>query len=342
MTAEIKPIYGIQRTRLSTAAPLFTPYSIYVFPSTYCNFKCVYCAHAFSPEVIKEKYGLERNHMSLETYREIIAQIAEFPKKIRLLSLTGQGEPLMNKNIPEMVRIAKEAGVAERIEIISNGRLLSPKMADGLIEAGLDTLRVSLQGLNSQKYQDIGGVKVNFEEFLANIRYFHRNKDATDLFIKIMDVALDPGDESRFYDLFRDCSDRMYVERMLPAYAGVEITAGMQVDYDRYGRKISQRNVCPLAFYMLGIFPEGDVEPCDTIYKPIVLGNVHSERLVDMWRGEKLREFWKLHLRGERYANAKCANCNAPNDVSHPEDLLDADAEALMQRLADFELASST
>ena len=53
MAAEIKPIYGIQRTRLSTAVPLRTPYSIYVFPSTYCNFKCVYCAHMFPPDVIK-------------------------------------------------------------------------------------------------------------------------------------------------------------------------------------------------------------------------------------------------------------------------------------------------
>ncbi len=340
MVAEIKPIYGTQRTRLATAIPLATPYSIYVFPSTYCNFKCVYCAHMFPPEVIKEKYGLDRNHMSLDTYRKTIAQIAEFPEKIRLLSLTGQGEPLMNKHIPEMVRIAKEAGVAERIEIISNGRLLSQKMANGLIEAGLDTLRISLQGLNSQKYQDIGGVKVDFDEIHANIRYFHQNKRNTELFVKIMDVTLDPGEESLFYEKFGDCADRMYVERMLPAYAGITLTDGMQVDYDRYGRKITQRKTCPLAFYMLGVFPEGDVEPCDTIYKPIVLGNIHSDRLVDMWQGKKLREFWKLHLRGEQHANAKCANCNAPNDVSHPEDILDADAEELMQRLASLEQVS--
>ncbi len=340
MAAEIKPIYGTQRTRLAAAIPLTTPYSIYVFPSTYCNFKCVYCAHMFPPEIIKEKYGLDRNHMSLDTYRETIAQIAEFPEKIRLLSLTGQGEPLMNKHIPEMVRIAKEAGVAERIEIISNGRLLSQKMANGLIEAGLDTLRISLQGLNSQKYQDIGGVKVDFDEIHANIRYFYQNKQNTELFVKIMDVTLDPGEAALFYEKFGDCADRMYVERMLPAYAGVTLTDGMQVDYDRYGRKITQRKACPLAFYMLGVFPEGDVEPCDTIYKPIILGNIHSDRLVDMWQGKKLWEFWKMHLRGERHANAKCANCNAPNDVSHPEDILDADAEELMQRLASLEQVS--
>jgi radical SAM protein with 4Fe4S-binding SPASM domain len=288
----------------------------------------------FSPDEIKQKYGLERNNMSIDTFRTTIAQIADFPQRIRLLSLTGQGEPLMNKNIAEMVRIAKEANVAERIEIISNGRLLSPRMADGLIEAGLDTLRISLQGLSSRKYQDIAGVKVDFDEFYENVRYFYQHKKATDLFVKIMDVALDEGEEQAFYDRFRDCSDRMYVERMLPAYAGVNITDGMQVDYDRYGRKIVHRNVCPLAFYMLGVFPEGDVEPCDTIYKPIVLGNVNSERLIDMWNGPKLRQFWRQHLEGQRRDNPKCATCNAPDDVSHPEDILDMDAAELLQRLA--------
>jgi radical SAM protein with 4Fe4S-binding SPASM domain len=206
-------------------------------------------------------------------------------------------------------------------------------MADSLIEAGLDTLRISLQGLSSKKYQDIGGIKLDFEEFHENIRYFHRHKKETELFVKIMDVALDKGEEELFYQMFGDCSDRMYVERMLPAYAGVSLTDGMQVDYDRYGRKVSHRKACPLAFYMLGVFPDGDVEPCDTIYKPIVLGNVHTDRLLNMWQGDKLREFWKLHLKGDRNSNPKCANCNAPDDVSHPEDILDDDASELILRL---------
>jgi len=177
MVSKIEPIYGTQRTRLATAVPLSTPYSIYVFPSTYCNFKCVYCAHMFSPEVIKEKYGLDRQHMPMETFHKVVAQMAEFPQRFRLLSLTGQGEPLMNKHIPDMVSIAKAADVAERIEIISNGRLLTRKMADRLIEAGLDTLRISLQGLTTQKYKDIGGVNVEFEEIYENIRYFHQQSE---------------------------------------------------------------------------------------------------------------------------------------------------------------------
>jgi len=57
---------------------------------------------------------------------------------------------LINKDIPVMVKMAKDAEIAERVEIISNGSLLDKTMSDRLIEAGLDTLRISLQGLNSK------------------------------------------------------------------------------------------------------------------------------------------------------------------------------------------------
>lgn len=333
MSSQIMPIYGLERTKLSEAVPLAVPLSVYVFPSTFCNFKCVYCAHVFPPEELKQKYGLDREIMSLETYRTVIDQLAEFGQKVKVLSLTGQGEPLTNKNIATMVRIAKEAAVAERIEIITNARLLTPRISDELAAAGLDTLRISLQGLSTEKYKAVAGVNVDFEQFISNIQYFHAHKGTCKLYVKIMDMSLEQGEKPEFYERFRECSDRMYVEKMLPAYDGVPLTEGMDADYDRYGRKIGQRHVCPLAFYMLGIFPNGDVEPCDTIYKPIVLGNVRDARLVDMWRGEDLRQFWLMQLRGERNTNARCARCNAPNDVSHPEDILDNEAPALISRL---------
>lgn len=331
MASEIKPIYGTDRVKLSEVVPLSTPFSIFVFPTTYCNFKCIYCGHSLGLEKMKEQYDFTPQMMSLETYIKILNQIKEFPYKLKMLSLTGQGEPLINKNLPLMVNLAKEANVAERIEIITNGALLTKDMANGLINGGLDTLRLSLQGLTSDKYSEICGVNVEFEQFMENIKYFYKNKKNTNLFVKIMDVSLEPGEEEKFYELFKDCSDRMYIEKMLPAYEGVEVTKDMNVKYDRYGRQHEKRKVCPLPFYMMGIFPNGDVEPCDTIYKPIVLGNIHEDSLMNMWKGKKLREFWEMQLKGERYSNKRCSTCCAPDDVVHPEDILDFDVDKILR-----------
>jgi len=332
MPSEIKPIYGIQRVKLSEKVPLNTPYSIYIFPTTFCNFKCIYCAHSLGITEMKKRYDFSRETMNIETFKKAVEQLSQFPEKIKLLSLTGQGEPLINKDISKMVKIAKDSGAFERIEIISNGALLNKNISDDLIEAGLDTLRISIQGLSDEKYKDICGADIKFPQFIENIRYFYANKKNTNLFVKIMDISLE-NNEEEFYKLFSDCSDRMFVEKMLPAYDGVKITDKMNVEYDRYGRIIEKRQVCPLPFFMLGVLPNGDVEPCDTIYKPIILGNVHNGSIKDMWNGKILREFWKMQLKGKKSNNPKCSLCNAADDVAHPQDILDDDAESILSIL---------
>lgn len=334
MASEIKPISATTgRIPLAKVVPLTTPFSVYVFPTTFCNFKCIYCAHSLGTTGMKNEYGFVKENMTLDTYKRTIQQLCDFPERIKLLSLTGQGEPFLNKNLPEMIRIAKETQKFDRIEIITNGALLTPELSRKIISSGLDTLRISLQGITSEKYREMCGAKIDFNDLLKNIKYLYSIKNEMNLYVKVLDAALDEGDEKKFYELFSNCSDRMFIEKLQPAYSGVEMTEGLVTNHDRYGRKITDRVVCPLPFFMLGIFPNGDVQPCDNLYRPVILGNIHNESIVDMWNGNELKEFWKLQLRGERLKHPKCSLCCAPNDVSQSEDILDDHTDILMEKL---------
>ncbi|GBF33443.1 hypothetical protein DCCM_2544 [Desulfocucumis palustris] len=333
MPSEIKPICGLDRIKLADAVPLETPFTLFVFPTTFCNFRCKYCGHSLGPEGMEKKYNFKPQNMPMETYHRVIEQSEEFPARFKVLSLTGHGEPLINKNLPRMIELAKKAGIADRVEIITNASLLTPEMSKALIQAGLDTIRISLQGLSAVKYGEVCGHSLDFEELVDNIRYFYQNKKGCKLFVKVMDIALEPGEDEKFYSLFSDISDRMYIEQCRPVYDGVHYAAGAAVTADRYGRVHRKRRVCPLPFFMLGIFPDGDVEPCDTIYKPVVLGNVNEDTLLNIWKGRKLREFQIMQLKKQRGGNPGCAVCCAPDDVSHPEDVLDAAAEDILRRL---------
>ncbi len=333
MASEIKPSCGTTRRKLSEAIPLDTPFSIYVYPTNSCNFRCSYCAHSMSNEELKRKYEFTKDTMKLDTYRKVISQASEFPQKVKVLSLTGVGEPLLNKNIAEMIKIAKESGAFDKIEFISNGSLLTPELSDALIDNGLDCLRISLQGLTSEKYKEVCGATVDFDQFMEQLRYFYKKSGKTQLFVKILDISLEAGDEEKFYSLFSDCSDRMFIEKVQPTYDGVELTNNLLSIEDRYGKVIEKRKVCPLPFFMLGIFPNGDVQPCDNLYRPVILGNVNSDSIVDMWHSEKLRDFWKLQLRGERKDHPKCSLCCAPDDVVQPLDVLDRDTDTLLELL---------
>ncbi|BBB90414.1 MAG TPA: radical SAM protein [Methylomusa anaerophila] len=334
MASEIKPICGLERVKLANAVPLNSPFTLFVFPTTHCNFKCVYCGHSLGQAKMKEKYDFAAQNMPMNTYQNIIVQAKEFPNRLKMISLTGHGEPLMNKNLCRMIELAKKANIAERVEIITNASLLTRDTSKALIDAGLDTIRISLQGLSSAKYMNVCGYSLDFEEFIANICYFYKNKKKCNVYVKVMDVALETGEDEKFYTLFADISDRMYIEQCRPVYDGVNYTGSAAgVTADRYGRVHHPRKICPLPFFMLGIFPDGDVEPCDTIYKPVVIGNVNEDTLYNIWNSRKLRNFQIMQLSKQRNNNPKCAVCCAPDDVSHQEDVLDEAADHLLRRL---------
>ncbi len=321
--AEIKPAYGETRAKLRDVIPLRTPYAIYFFPTNLCNFRCNYCAHGGGLKQFEEEYGLKLETMTLETFKRAIDQISKFEDKLKVINLSGQGEPLLNKDLPEMIAYAKKLDVTQRIEIITNASLLNQELSKKLIESGLDTVRISLQGITSEKYKDICGKDIDFEKFVSEIEYLYSIKGNCEIYVKVMDISLDEGEEEKFYDIFRNISDRMYVEKCKPVYDGVESTKDMDVSIDRYGIKNEHRHVCPLPFYMLGILPDGTISPCETIYVPDVLGNVWTDNINEVWSGERMKKFQEMQMKKLRHTNPKCARCCAPNDVSRPEDSLE-------------------
>ncbi len=120
--------------------------------SNICNFKCRYCAQSLGREYLEREYTFPPENMPLEIMKLVVSQASEFPKRFKLVSMMGHGEPLCNTKLPEMVGMVKESGIAERVDIITNASLLTHEYSDRLLDAGLDVLRVSLQGIDSQAY----------------------------------------------------------------------------------------------------------------------------------------------------------------------------------------------
>lgn len=269
----------------------------------------------------------------MQTFQTTIDQLAAFPQPVKLLSLTGQGEPLVNPLLPQMVSYARSRGGAQRIEFMSNGALLTHETSLALLEAGIDCIRISLQGLSTEKYAQVCGVAVDFDRLVEQLRFFYAHRGKAQLFVKILDVALERGEADRFYQMFGPIADRVFIEQCQPVYDGVTSTAHLSTETDRYGRSHAPRKVCPLCFYMLGVFPNGDVYPCETIYRPLLLGNVNQSTLHELWNGEALRAFRIQQLQGGRDALRGCRGCCAPDDVAHPEDNLDGCEQSLLKRL---------
>ena len=150
------------RVPLYKVVPMKIPFSIGIGTSDFCNFRCNYCAQSTN-------IGITPQILSWDKFVNIISQIEEMlekndMKRIKNFLICGIGEPLICKEVPKMVSYVKERGISERIELTTNGSLLTHELSKDLIAAGLTRLLISVQGVNKEAYKQICGYDIDFEK----------------------------------------------------------------------------------------------------------------------------------------------------------------------------------
>jgi radical SAM protein with 4Fe4S-binding SPASM domain len=92
--------------------------------------------------------------MKLTTFQTIMDKIGD---DICFLLIYHQGEPLMNKNFYDFVRLAKEKNIY--VTTSTNGHYFTPANVSKLIECGLDSMIVSMDGSTQESYEKyrVGG-----------------------------------------------------------------------------------------------------------------------------------------------------------------------------------------
>lgn len=221
MKAKMENLVNKNRTRLEEVIPLRMPYSIALDPCNLCNFKCTFCAmHA-----TKNHQNYNKQILEFDIYKKIINDLVDMGRTLKILRLNGQGEPLLNRNFCKMVKYAKEQHVADFIETITNGSRLTPQLNEELVDSGIDRIRISIEALDEEGYYDIAKVKINFDMFVDNIRdLFEKSRGKCEIYIKIVDAALDEiKGKQKFYDIFGDICDRIFVDRVIPLWSDFEI-----------------------------------------------------------------------------------------------------------------------
>jgi radical SAM protein with 4Fe4S-binding SPASM domain len=303
---------GVARTPLSDVLPLRTPFVVQIFPIYACNFTCKYCF--LSVPRSERGFVSEWPVMKLDLYKKCIDDMTRFEDRLKVLRFVGMGEPLLHKDIAEMIGYAVERKVAQRVELLTNGSLLTRRMSDDLIAAGISRMVVSLQGVTGEKYREISGVELDFDEFVSNIVYFYTHKRDTHLYVKVVDIAL-AGDAERqkFYQIFGDICDSLGIENAVPIMPGVDYEKVLETPEGgstQFGLPVSSIDVCPQAFFTMQINPDGKIVPCYQITYPGIMGDCNQQTIQEIWNGEVYRKFRRAMLDGREQVNRICAECN--------------------------------
>jgi Fe-coproporphyrin III synthase len=122
-----------------------------------CNLRCVHC---YSHSEDKSYAG----ELSFEEGKALIDDLAEFGSPVILFS---GGEPLIRKDILDLIRYATEKG--RRAVVSTNGTLITAPVAEKLKEIGLSYVGISLDGLE-QVHDAFRGFSGTFSRVMEAIK----------------------------------------------------------------------------------------------------------------------------------------------------------------------------
>lgn len=336
MKAEIKPRINLEnRTRLEEVIPLSTPFILFVDPSSKCNFRCRFCPTGHH-DIIRNT-GRWQCQMNFELYKKIIDDIKEFDKALKILRLYKDGEPLLNRNFDKMVRYAKDSGFVERVDTTTNGYLLNSDLGRKILDAGLDRINISVNGMSDKQFFEFTKVKVNFDKYVNGIKKFYEIRDGNsyrcEICIKTTGDFLSDKDKEKFYDTFGDYCDRIFIENASPCWHGFDVEAHSGINISKtkgiYDQSLNgEVNVCPYIFYSTTINSDGTVSLCFLDWQhQMLIGDIKKEPLKKIWNSDTLYKYQMMNLQNKRRDHPVCGTCGQliycmPDDIDPYVDIL--------------------
>lgn len=319
------------RQRLLDVVPLKQPFVVMIDPCGVCNFKCSFCPCNISDVNINQRHSV----MKMELFEKIVHDLRQFPEKIKAIDMYGFGEPLLNKNLPDMIKMLKCANVCDKIRLSTNGALLNEEMGRSLCEAGLDYMKVSIEALDDEGYREICGTDVRYCEIVNNIRSFYEKwgGQGTEVAVKIISSAIKgEADKQKFLETFSPVSDYIFIENVKSIWAEFEEivipqTEGKEDDY--YSEHTKGYTICSYPLTNMVVHANGDIGVCCFDWKHATsYANVKTTSLLEAWNSKELREFQIRHLQHRRNEIPFCNECG-----QRGYDNVDADAENIIKRL---------
>ena len=322
MKAKIKPRIDLEnRTKLETVIPLKTPFIINIDPSDKCNFQCKFCPTG-DRELMKKTNGRNHGFLDFELFKKIIDDLNEFPDNVKVIRLYKDGEPLLNPHFADMIKYAKNSPKVDRVDTTTNAALLTHDLSLKIIDAGIDRINISIEGMTSEQYMEFSRAKVDFQKLVYEITYLYENRKQCEIIIKINGDTITETQKQEFLDTFGNIADGVFIESIMDCWPTFEYEK-VEVNETRgiYGQKIKEVSVCPYVFYSFAINSDGTYSLCFLDWhRKLTFANAKDISVKDAWLSDKMNGYRKLFLEGNRKSHCICKDCGqmkqgAPDNI---------------------------
>jgi radical SAM protein with 4Fe4S-binding SPASM domain len=271
--------------------------------SAACNMQCPMCF----TNTEEFKKHVKKPLMDRDLWQKIVRECAA--GKVFSLRLSLRGEPTLHPDFVEAVRYAKSLGIKE-VSTLSNALLLTPKMFEELVDAGLDWLTISADGVG-ETYERIRR-PARFDDLLQKLRAFKKIKQSRRSLkpvIKVQTVWPAIQDAPQVYfETFRPLVDQISCNQLVD-YLWKDQEKGLivyKLNFDCY--KLYQR---------LTIGTDGGVMLCH--YDELChhkIGDLNVETIHEVWHGEAMTRARNLHRQHVAINHFEsCRRCPLPRKM---------------------------
>jgi MoaA/NifB/PqqE/SkfB family radical SAM enzyme len=270
-----------------------TPRFIQIETNLACNAKCPFCPYVH----------MERGPKVMEDWiwHKIIDETRDLGITYRPFLIN---EPLSEKRLPEIIDYIKRDRTA-RVEINSNGGLLNEKRASMILDAGIDHVRLSIDGFSRQTYEK-SRVGVDYDKVVENTNRFIeiRNAGNYETFIEVrcIDMPENRHEHEDYTSYWGERADRVLI---VPLY-----------EWPWSGQTQAVLKPCLKILDEMFFYTDGTSPLCcwDEASRGIV-GDVKEQSVLEIWNGPEMQAMRSLLNRGRRDLITLCSRCNAYENV---------------------------
>jgi len=249
-----------------------------------CNMNCPMCYRDRLENV---------GQMDFEIFKKAIDECTEH--NVFSVRLSWRGETLTHPRIKEM--IAYSTKQIKNVSFLTNAFYLDEEMADCFIENGVSYVAVSFDGIN-ENYEKIRH-PAKFEENYKRLAMLKEKKKAAQSTLPQVRVctiwpAIKDNSEE-YYNTMKEVSDY--------------VVCNPYINF-RGEMTIKENFICQYPWERIVIAYNGDTQCCTGWNaKEIILGNIKTKSIYEMWHSEELNRIRKLHAEGRRMELGACADC---------------------------------
>lgn len=263
-----------------------------------CNSRCVFCTI--------DQWPRHTPVMPAPLYDKIADDIIANHSHVKQLCLTGCGEPLLDKKLPERIYRFKKEGIA-KVVIITNASLLSGETSLRLLDSGLDEIMITIDGLDPERYASLR-VGLDLQSVMENVIQFLNIRDKHNAGTSIrMRMEAHPSftqdDIDSWLQYWRGTlgnKDNVYAKKMH--------NWGNQID--TYASASQITSPCHVLWSTMNILSDGQVALCCIDFLPKHgMGSLATSSISEIWQGRAFNQAREWHASGQRDRLGLCSGC---------------------------------